>query len=1047
MNSIPHDQGARDRFTGEWDVNFAVVANAGSGKTTAISERLAAMALSARGSDLLRQMAVVTYTKKAAAQIERRARSVLLSRMASEEKADVGALARLERVFFGTIHSFCLLLARRHGSTLGIHLNPTLVDDEDDAHWQEFLEQDKMDFSSLAPAQVAGFLRHESLDAIFELARDLDLATARRLLGAPPSGGSPPPSPAALALIRNAAPRRKGPPSAALARNQAAAEEWMSRFTAGSGRLPIAKPEGEASGIKDLYRHLFAPVKGWLAQAGGVLAAELSLRYRSWRLDRGIQTYADQLETALAVLGDRAMLETVRAEGWRVILDEAQDTDPSQFAVLVEITRPAGALYRAWPAAGGAGPRPGHFCMVGDPQQGIYSKRADIRNFQDHVAAFRGGNGGELLTFDVTFRSPRRLVGLLNETLPAAFGKSREHNLALPREDGSPPALIQVPYGPLVPGPANLGGAVWRLPIESIKVAGGKHVGDRQLAQEARQLARFLASGGPGAVGASAWGDICILAPRNSWLQVVRDELEAGGLKFALQVRRNRNGNNPVYAWLSGLLAVVCDPENTFEWVGVLREIFAVSDSAIADALRAGGGRFHWDEPESNDEPLATAFRTLLPLIDRSDLEGETLDRFASDLVSSCGLAPKARILDPEGGLADELARLQARAAELGLEGGGPRAWLKDLLGSVGDFRAAGRPAGDAINLLTSHSAKGLEWPVVIPVGLWRCIADRDPHGLRLVSAGEGGASVVLDNEGIAPDTRLSIKHARLRENVRLLYVTLTRAKTALVIPWAGNAAEKESFAWLWDVDPLSMDAMPLVMPDLPGLPHATPPDAVPEAGGDEGGPAGSPAPPFPRRILPHQLAGAPDLARAARHESALEAPAPAKDAPDPLEYGIWWHETLEFMPWGGGEDAVQTHGLSSLQKAQELGFEARGREEWERLLASEPWRLIRDPRWSRLAEVGVFAPLPPDGWIDGVIDLVLHDAAARELWIVDWKTNRRLPGESDAALLARLAADYERQLTAYGTSASGSFPGCAPRLWVYSTVAGLWTGVGPPSV
>ncbi len=1043
MNSIPHDQPARDRFINEWDVNFAVVANAGSGKTTAISERLAAMALSERGSGMLRETTVVTYTKKAAAQIERRARSVLLRRMASGGKKDVEALARLERVFFGTIHSFCLLLARRHGSTLGIHLNPTLVDDDEDAHWQEFLEQDEMEFSSLAPGQVAGFLRHELLDAIFELAKDLDLASAKRLLAARPAENVPPPSATALALIRNAAPSRKGAAAAALEQNKAAAEDWMIRFTGENRRLPIAKPSGNASGIVDLYRQLFAPVKGWLAAAGGVLAAELSLRYRSWRLDKGIQTYADQLETALTVLGDEAMLEKVRAENWRVILDEAQDTDPSQFAVLVEITRPSGASIRGWPAGAGDGPRPGHFCMVGDSQQAIYSKRADIRNFQGHVNAFETGNGGEKLTFGVTFRTPQRLVRLLNSTLPAAFGRSRVHNLGPPREDGAAAPLLQVHYEPLVPGPANIEGAAWRLPIEVVPVEGKKQVADRMLGNEARQVARLLCSGGPQAVGAASWGDICILAPRNAWLQVVRDELEAAGLKTALQTRRNRNGDNPVYAWLSGLLAVVCDPENTFEWVGVLREIFAVSDSAIAEAVRAGGGRLRWDEPESNDEPLAKAFRVMLPLVDRADLEGESLERFAADLVAECGLAGKARILDPEGSYADELARLLARAAELGLDGLGPRAWLRELLGSVDDFRAAGRPASDAINLLTSHSAKGLEWPVVIPVGLWRKIGDRGPSGLRIVSAGEGGAQLVLDNEGISPETTLALKRGRLRELLRLLYVTLTRAKAVLVVPWCGYVVQDESFAWLWDVDPTAIDPIARVVPTVAA---SGPVPSIMAPFREADGRTQSPAAPFPRRILPHQLAAAPDLARAARHESALEAPAPARDAADPLEYGIWWHESLEFMPWAGDTEAVDAHGAASLAKAQELGFEARGREEWERLTKSEPWCLMRDPRWSRLAEVGVFAPLPPDGWIDGVIDLVLHDPAAGELWIVDWKTNRRLGGEGDAALLDRLAADYERQLAAYGSSASASFPGCTVRLWVYSTVAGLWSGVGAPS-
>ena len=44
------DQPDRDRFTHEGDENFAVSANAGSGKTTAISDRLAALAMREDGA-------------------------------------------------------------------------------------------------------------------------------------------------------------------------------------------------------------------------------------------------------------------------------------------------------------------------------------------------------------------------------------------------------------------------------------------------------------------------------------------------------------------------------------------------------------------------------------------------------------------------------------------------------------------------------------------------------------------------------------------------------------------------------------------------------------------------------------------------------------------------------------------------------------------------------------------------------------------------------------------------------------------------------------
>jgi ATP-dependent exoDNAse (exonuclease V) beta subunit len=319
-------------------------------------------------------------------------------------------------------------------------------------------------------------------------------------------------------------------------------------------------------------------------------------------------------------------------------------------------------------------------------------------------------------------------------------------------------------------------------------------------------------------------------------------------------------------------------------------------------------------------------------------------------------------------------------------------------------------------------------------------------HGLRLIREGDSGSRVVLDDDGLSADTRDSLERARLRELVRLLYVTLTRAKAALVIPWAEGRPDKNSFAWLWGVEPGSIGQLE------PAQAGAGPsPDRAGEGGpaaAEVPGtpPAASPAPPLPARVLPHQLAREPDLARSSLHEASVDLPAPVRDsAIDPLDYGVWWHETLEFLPWDGDEDAVAAHGEASLAAAAEKGFGERGRAEWDRFLGSEPWRLMREGRWTRLAEAGIFAPLSPGQWIDGVIDLVLHDPAANEVWIVDWKTNRRAAGEADEDLLRRLCAEYEGQLAAYGTSAAGFFEGCRMSLWVYSTVAGLWAGVDAP--
>ncbi|HEY0968932.1 MAG TPA: UvrD-helicase domain-containing protein [Opitutaceae bacterium] len=1047
MSDLPADFAARERFRKEWDRNFAVSANAGSGKTTAISERLASIALAPDGAEILRKTAVVTYTRKAAAQIGQRARQVLLKHLAREPGGSLAALDHLERAFFGTIHSFCLKLAQTYGQTAGINLNPQLVAENDDALWEEFLEGDAMQFVSLPEPSLNAFLRHVPLEEVFALARGLDTASARALRERRPG---PPARPAGAALEQILALARKGSGAENIARSQQRAQAWQTAWDEGAGFLPLYEPAGTGKALVALAQEWMAPLKRWLADAAAVLAAELAGRYRAWRFERGVQTYADQIDAALAVLRDDALLDRIRREGWRIVLDEAQDTDPQQFAVLVEIARPPGAERGTWPGAGGGvapGPRPGHFCLVGDGQQAIYGSRADIGNFTRHVEAFRRGDGGERLEFQVTFRTPEAVVERLNETLPATFGREPQHNYGLPPGEGAPAPFLQVPYVPLLPGPANVRGALARLPLSLPSDAPDGVAG--WMEEEARQIAQRLVLHGPAGVGARAWGEVAVLAPRNDWLLSARKAFEGAGLKVALQTRRSRNGDHPVHAWLAGLLAVCHDPEDTFEWIGVLREVFGLSDGLLASELRRQA-RLAWEDPTLHAEPLAAALAALRPLILQVNDEGRALADFADALIAATQLEARVEVLDPSGGLRADLDRLRAEAAELGLEGGGPRAWRDELLARLEDGRAAGKPSDDAINLLTSHSAKGLEWPVVIVLGVWRGIGKAAERGLRLVSGpGAGGPpQVYFDGASLPAETRESRDRERVRELARLLYVTLTRPRRGLIVPWlegfGGRQREKPSFAELWHAPLADWPALPdgpLAVEIPPGPATAVAErdtaNAEPVRIEDRGVVA--------RRILPHQLQHqAVDGVRTARHEAEPEA-FPLVLSDDAIDYGLWWHETLEFVPWGASPAEIAAHGERALEAAAVAGFRARAEEEWTRLLRSGPWKELGDARWVRSAELAVLAPWREDGWIDGVIDLVLHDPVAKEVWVVDWKTNRRRSGESDDVLLKRLVATYEAQLDAYGRALRGFFPDASVRRLVYSSAAGAWIDVGQP--
>src|SRR5262249_5459397 len=143
-------------------------------------------------------------------------------------------------------------------------------------------------------------------------------------------------------------------------------------------------------------------------------AVQMAERFEQRRLALGRLSYADQIRFARLLLNDEDTLRAMRARGWQVILDEAQDTDAAMFEILAEITRPLDAELGTWPDSD-AGPAPGRFSFVGDEQQSIYGDRANPADYRRYVKAYEEGRGGEALTFDVTMRCEESVVLAVNQ--------------------------------------------------------------------------------------------------------------------------------------------------------------------------------------------------------------------------------------------------------------------------------------------------------------------------------------------------------------------------------------------------------------------------------------------------------------------------------------------------------------------------------------------------------------------------------------------------------------------------------------------------------
>src|SRR5207237_2415121 len=164
-----------------------------------------------------------------------------------------------------------------------------------------------------------------------------------------------------------------------------------------------------------IKREAFAPLRRWIDQASLCVAAEVQRNYRAFRIERGLLTYHDQVTLALELMKHPKVGREMREKSFRVILDEAQDTDPRQFSLLLELTRPTEAS-GDWLETKSDPPRPGHFWMVGDFQQSIYRDRADLSKYRLIHDTLVETGAADALKFSVTFRLDQAQLAFLNET-------------------------------------------------------------------------------------------------------------------------------------------------------------------------------------------------------------------------------------------------------------------------------------------------------------------------------------------------------------------------------------------------------------------------------------------------------------------------------------------------------------------------------------------------------------------------------------------------------------------------------------------------------
>lgn len=122
------------------------------------------------------------------------------------------------------------------------------------------------------------------------------------------------------------------------------------------------------------------------------------------------------------------------------------------------------------------------------------------------------------------------------------------------------------------------------------------------------------------------------------------------------------------------------------------------------------------------------------------------------------------------------------------------------------DTLGASSPSENAVNLMTIHKSKGLEFPLVAVIGLGEAWEKRDPYWVKVNSKDIGVSYVGTQQDRPKEDLRFDqlfqgvLEDDRM-ENQRLLYVALTRAKHHLLLSGSRRVDSKKDHGFhqhLW---------------------------------------------------------------------------------------------------------------------------------------------------------------------------------------------------------------------------------------------------------
>ena len=806
------DQADRDRVYRQTGTTMFVEAGAGTGKTTALVNRMLEL-VTGPGATAIGSIAAITFTDKAAAELRNRVRAKLNERLAStsseHDKAKLtGVLDGLDSAAISTLHGFARRILAEHPIEAGLPprfeaLDQISSDVEFDERWHRFIDELLCDASIAwavglvdAAGVDPGSLRDigAAFNANWDRVRVADAVPqavpfdASGIIG---QGTS-------LLEWRHAtrdftakATELLGKLGEYLARLHAATTD-VERFAVLNESNLDGRGVPKGGGV--FRGDDWAPMRAGLVELRERCAAAATEvidnaiaavcdRIARFTLDAANQRRAaGRLEFHDLLVRARDLLRTspeARASLHRryrhLMLDEFQDTDPIQIEIAVLIaaggqglpTDPASATGRSatWDRLETA---PGQLFFVGDPKQSIYRfRRADIELYGDARQRF-GFERGESASLHVNFRSTASIMAWVNAVFGSLMSGAGDHS-----EGDTAARRLQAPYAALTANRADIGTGpavtVLGRDAHDKKESGLNAEGIRtvEAADVADVICEIIHDGWDvhdrhlNGTRPARLGDIAILVPTRTCLPQLEAGLSAASVPYRLEasefVWRSRTVRD-----LMMCLRAAADPDDALAVVSALRTpMYGCGDDDLYAYYQAVGSWSYFAAEvtslHAEHHRVASAMEHLRALYDDHSLVAPSvlLERLVRErrVLEQAAAGPRTRDVWRHVRFVIDQARAWSESQH-----GGLRKFLR-WVEMQGAERAKVTEAilpesdDDSVRVMTVHASKGLQFPIVIVAGLQGNGAS--PAATRAIFVDERSGEVSTNEYGGAAAVRL----------------------------------------------------------------------------------------------------------------------------------------------------------------------------------------------------------------------------------------------------------------------------------------------------